>query len=99
MGTVVTDFGENPSPSGRPDVRKAGQYRGVGMLCDGVLGRLGEMIGRAAGGIELRDQCLGLFTVGGFRAMVDAVARDRPSRMLRSSLLTDPVIGLTFWCS
>ena len=99
MGTVVTDFGDNSSPSGRPDVRKAGQYWGVGILSDGVLGRLGEVIDRAAGGIELRDQCPGLFTEGGFRAMVDEVARCRPSRMLRSSLLTDSVIGLTFWCS
>ena len=38
------------------------------MFGEDLFGRRGELIGRSAGGVELQDQCPGLFTEGGFPA-------------------------------
>jgi hypothetical protein len=47
---------------------EAGEDRCVGVFGEDLFGCRGEMLGGSAGGVELQDQCSGLFAEGGFHA-------------------------------
>src|SRR3954452_12064403 len=67
-GPVITDLGQDPGTGQCSHAGEAGEDRCVGVFGEDLFGCRGEMLGGPAGGVELQDQCSGLFAEGGFHA-------------------------------
>ena len=64
-GAIVTGLGQDAGGCYLAEAGEAGQDRRVGMLGEGVFGRLGQLLDGAAGGVKLHQQRAGLFAERG----------------------------------